>query len=97
MTGSEDWSTRWHDEPPRRSIGPVGALALMVVCACAGILGVWGTIEWMERSPDAATAGDASVSEALAIEIVEMEAYAAMLRDSVRELSQMEADAQFPQ
>ena len=95
MTGSEDWSSRWHDEPPRRSIGPVGALALMVVCACAGILGAWGTIEWMDRSPNAPTAGAASASssEALAIEIVEMEAYVDMLRDSVRELSEMEADA----
>ena len=50
----EVWPESASGEPPRRGIGPVGVLALVVVCVCAEVVGALGTVEWLERSQDAA-------------------------------------------
>ena len=65
-------------------------LALIVVCACAGVLAALGTVEWLDRSQDAASTDRRT--EALTLEINELEARAAQLRSSVQQLAELEAD-----
>lgn len=87
----EVWPDRFPGEPPRRGIGPVGVLALVVVCTCAGVLGALGTVEWLDRSQNAAPTHPRT--EELTLEINELEARAAQLRSSVHQLAELEADA----
>ena len=91
MEWREVWPERFPGEPPRRGIGWLRVVAVVLLSVTGGVLGAIGTVEWRDRSEQAASTD--LRARALRTQIDELETHAKELRNNIERLAEMEGDA----